>query len=67
MRDLEKTFLTKRADFTVTKIYAYYTFKLEPFKGDFIIVNQISRQQAKMGIKNDLCKLLNSPHFGLYE
>ena len=40
-------FLIIRARRLVTKIYAHYTFEQSPFKKDFVMMNQVSRQKAK--------------------
>ena len=63
--------LIKTVDWIVTKISLYYTlctiyifllFDQEPFKKDFILKNQKSRQ--KSDIEKDFYKLLNNSNFG---
>ena len=46
----------------VTKIYAYHTFYWEPFKKDFIIMNEVPIQNDKNDIKK-YYKLLNNSNF----
>ena len=60
-------FLTKRAGWTVTKVHHYYTFEQEPFKKDYILGNQISRQEAVArgdDFQGNFYKLLNNSNFG---
>ena len=39
--------LTTRCGWRVWNVQAHYTFEQNKFKKDFIIMNQVSRQQAK--------------------
>lgn len=41
-------FLIRRSGWKVTKKYSHYTFVQQRFKKDFILMNQRSRQQAKI-------------------
>ena len=47
------SFLINRAGQKVTKLYAYYSFKQEHFKRNFILMNQKSRQNAENSIEKD--------------
>ena len=60
-------FLTKRAGWRVTKVYSNCTFELEPFKKDYILSNQIARQEAVAradDVQANFWKLLNNANFG---
>ena len=57
-------FCIKRAGWKVTKIHSHLTFDQEPFKRDFIIMNQTSRQEAKDDVTKDFLKLMNNSNFG---
>ena len=57
-------FLTTRAGWKVTKIYNRYTFKQDPFKRDFVVMNQNARKTAKTKVEKDFYKLLNNSNFG---
>ena len=60
-------FLTKRAGWTLTKVHHYYTFEQEPFKKDYILGNQKSRQEAVAQgdeAQGNFHKLLNNANFG---
>ena len=60
-------FLTKTAGWTVTKVHHYYTFEQEPFKKDYILGNQKSRQEAVAqwgDVQGNFYKLLNNANFG---
>ena len=60
-------FLTKRAGWRVTKVYSHCTFELEPFKKDYILGNQIARQEAVAradDVQANFWKLLNNANFG---
>ena len=41
-------FLIKRAGWKVTKLYSHFTFEQDTFKKEFVLMNQRSRQNAKM-------------------
>ena len=53
-------FLIKRAGWVVTKIHAHLTFDQEPFKKNFILMNQKSRQESKTNTEKDFSKLMNN-------
>ena len=53
-------FLITRCCWKVTKIYSHYTFEQSRFKREFVLMNQISRQNAKNAVKKDFFKLMNS-------
>ena len=57
-------FCIKRAGWKVTKIHSHFTFDQEPFKKNFIIMNQTSRQQATDDVTKDFFKLMNNSNFG---
>ena len=60
-------FLTKTAGWTVTKVHHYYTFEQEPFKKDYILGNQKSRQEAFAqggDVQGNFYKLLTNANFG---
>ena len=44
-------FLMKRRGWLVTRIYAHFTFEQSMFKKEFMIMNQISRQNAKNNVE----------------
>ena len=54
----------KRLGWRVTKIHKHISFEQQRFKKNFIIKNQMSRQQAKNNIEKDFYKLLNNSNFG---
>ena len=54
----------KRLGWRVTKIHKHVTFEQQRFKKNFIIKNQVSRQNAKNNIEKDFYKLLNNSNFG---
>ena len=57
-------FLIKRAGWVVTKIHAYLTFGQKPFKRDFVLMNQKSRQKSKTNTEKGFFKLMNNANFG---
>ena len=56
--------LITRAGCLVTKIYAHYTFEQSPFKKDFVVMSQVSRQKAKTKVEKYFYKLMNNSNFG---
>ena len=58
------TFAIKRCDWIVTKIHAHLTFDQSPFKKDFILMNQRSRQESKTNTEKDFFKIMNNENFG---
>ena len=46
-------FLVKRAGWLITKIYQHFTFEQSKFKKDFVVMNQKSRQIAKINVEKD--------------
>ena len=48
----------------VTWIYSHYTFEQSKFTKEFVIKNQISRQNAKTSREKDFYKLTNNSNFG---
>ena len=45
-------FLITRCTRTVRKIYFHFTFEQDMFKKDFVITNQVARQNAKCDMEN---------------
>ena len=48
----------------MTKIHAHLTFDQSPFKKNFILMNQKSRQESKTNTEKDFFKLMNNANFG---
>ena len=57
-------FIIKRYGWSVTKIHKHLTFDQAPFKKNFILMNQKSRQQSKTNTEKDFYKLMNNANFG---
>ena len=57
-------FVIKRYGWRVTKIHKHITFDQVPFKKDFILMNQKSRQESKTNVEKDFYKLMNNSNFG---
>ena len=57
-------FVIKRYGWVVTKIHAHLTFDQSPFKKNFILMNQKSRQESKTNTEKDFFKLMNNGNFG---
>ena len=55
--------VTKRLGWHVTKMHKHVIFEQQRFKKNFIIKNQVSRQNAKNNIEKDFYKLLNNSNF----
>ena len=49
---------------TVTKFHQHFTFRQEMFKKDFVISNQVARENAKIPMEKKFYKLINSADFG---
>ena len=58
------SFIIKRTRWVVTKIHAHLTFDQKPFKRNFILMNQKSRQESKNNAEKDFFKLMNNSNFG---
>ena len=56
--------LIKSVGCKMTKIYSHITFERERFKRNFILKNQVARQNAKIAIEKDFYKLINNRNFG---
>ena len=56
-------FFITRVRWLVTKIYTHYIFEQSDFKHNFVIMNQVSRRQAKTKVEKDFYKLMNSSNF----
>ena len=57
-------FVIKRYGWVVTKFHAHLTFDQAPFKKNFILMNQKSRQESKTNTEKDFFKLMNNANFG---
>ena len=57
-------FLLSRCGWRVSRVYPHYTFEQSKFKEDFVIINQVSRQNAKTKVEKDFYKLMNNWNFG---
>ena len=57
-------FLITRTGWLVTKIYAHYTFEQSKFNKDFVVMNQVVRQNAKTKVGKDFHKPINNSNFG---
>ena len=57
-------FVIKRYGWRVTKIHKHITFDQAPFKKNFILMNQKSRQESKTNAEKDFYKLMNNSNFG---
>ena len=57
-------FLSTRCGWRVTKIRGHYTFEQKKFNKDFVIMNQVSRQNAQTDVEKDFYKLMNNSNFG---
>ena len=57
------SFLIKRCNWRVTKIYTRYALEQPRFKSYFVLMNQKSRQNAKTTIEKDFFKLMNNANF----
>ena len=57
-------FLMKRCGWLVTKIYSHFTFEQAMLKKEFVIMNHVSRQNAKTSVEKDFFKLMNNSNFG---
>ena len=56
--------LLTRCGWKVTKVRGYYTFEQIEFNKDFVIMNQVSNQNAKTDVEKDFFKLMNNVSFG---
>ena len=57
-------FLMERCCLKVNKIHQHFTFRQEMFKKDFLISNQVARQNAKTPMEKNFYKLMNNINFG---
>ena len=53
----------ERCCWKVSKIQ-HFTFRQEMFKKDFVVSNQVARQNAKMPMEKNFYKLMNNANFG---
>ena len=56
--------MIKQYGWRVTKIHKHITFDQAPFKKDFILMNQKSRQESKTNAEKGFYKLMNNSNFG---
>ena len=57
-------FLLTRCSWRVTKTRGHYTFEQKKFKKGFVIMNQVSKQNAKTDAEKDFYKSMNNSNFG---
>ena len=57
-------FLLTRCGWRVTKTRGHYTFEQKKFKKGFVIMNQVSKQNAKTDAEKDFYKSMNNSNFG---
>ena len=57
-------FLITHCGWTVTKIYCHFTFEQDMFKKEFVISNQVARQNAKIDMEKKFYKVMNNSNFG---
>ena len=57
-------FLINRCGWWVTNIRSHYTFEQSKFKKEFVIMNQVSKQNAKTDVERDFYNVLNNSNFG---
>ena len=48
----------------MTRVRSDYTFEQSKFKKEFVIMNQVSRQNAQTDVEKELYKLVNNSNFG---
>ena len=59
-------FLTEKSEWKVTKVHLYYTFEYEPFKIEYILGNQRTRQETVAmddDVQANFWKLVNNENF----
>ena len=57
-------FLLTRCGWRVAKTRGHYTFGQKKFKKDFVVMNQVSRQNTKTDVEKDFYKSMNNFNFG---
>ena len=57
-------FLLSKCSWRVRNVLAYYTFEQSKLKNDFVIMNQVSCQNATTDVKRDFFKLMKNSNFG---
>ena len=57
-------FLILRCEWKVSKVRAHYTFEQSKFKKEFVIMNQVSGQNARTDVEKDFYKLMSNSNFG---
>ena len=53
-----------RYGWRASRVYVHYTFEQRKFKKDFVIMNKVSRQNAKTSVEKNFYKLMNNSNFG---
>ena len=56
-------FLMERCCWKVTKNHPHLTFQQEIFEKDFVVSNQVARQNANTPMERNFYKLMNNAHF----
>ena len=56
--------LMSRCRWRVTKIRAHYTLEQSKYKKEFIVMNQVSRENSQTDVEKDFYKLMNNANFG---
>ena len=57
-------FLVPKCGWRVTKIRGHYTFEQSKSKKEFVIMNQVSRQNSQTDVEKEFYKLMNNANFG---
>ena len=57
-------FLMEPCCWKVTKVHQHFTFRPEMFKKDFVISNQVARQNTKTSMEKNFYKLMNNANLG---
>ena len=57
-------FLLSRCGWRVSNVRAHYTFEQSEFKKEFVIMNQVSRQNARTDVEKDFYRLMKNSNFG---
>ena len=53
----------ERCCWKATKVHQNFTFRQEMFKKDFVVSNEVARQNAKIPIETNFYKLMNNANF----
>ena len=55
--------LISRCGWRVWVVRSHYAFECRKFENEFVIINQVSRQNAKTDVERDFYKLMNNSNF----